>query len=182
MEQDLFQDWMGTSILYESLSRYTRQELPKLRPRLASRSDLFWRRLLDVFKGKFVNPQPEPECHICVISASNSRNALDTLLLALQTEQTRWLPLYDRSDGLCLTHLRMAIIDFGARYPIAVKYVLEKRLSQLETQTGLLNEYIRKHIWQFRSETKTKEELSAWRQNLAFFTGYPPDSLVKSQK
>ncbi|KPL82081.1 hypothetical protein SE15_13325 [Thermanaerothrix daxensis] len=179
VEQAMFNDWLGTNILYESLSLYVRQELarvlehlPRLeRPR--GRLVRFLRRLRTPRRS----PASPPACPICTTAESSARNALAGLLEALEHQAEDWQPLYRESDGLCLRHLRLAL-TLAETYPQAVRFVLQTRLARLDAQIAAMGEYIRKHAWEYRNEPMSEAEQRAWQENLAFFSGYAPSDLL----
>ena len=178
VEQEMFKDWLGTNILYESLSRLVIGELRRTRDSLSekkppSRQPRWLQRFLQN-KGQ----RPIPKCRLCEVAESAVRQSVDALLEEIEIHPEKWQALYVQSDGLCVNHLRLALQEFSSRHPAALRFVLNRRTETLERQADAMLEYIRKHIWDYRDEPKTEEELRAWRENLAFFSGYTPDSFV----
>jgi hypothetical protein len=186
VEQAMFNDWLGTNILYESLSRYVYQRLaqqplphphPAPQPRPLGR---LWR-WLERLRVRLTSPPAPTACPVCTAAASSARNALAGLLEALEQEAETWQALYRESDGLCLHHLRQAL-TLGVRYPQAVAFVRQTALARLTRQIAAMNEYIRKHAWEHRDEPLSEAEQRAWQENLAFFSGYPPSDFVDTRR
>lgn len=186
VEQAMFNDWLGTNILYESLSRYVYQRLaqqplpsqhPEPRLRLLGRL----RRWLERLRVRLTPPPTPAACPVCTAAESSARNALAGLLEALEQDAETWQALYRESDGLCLHHLRQAL-TLGARYPQAVAFVRQVSLARLTQQMAAMNEYIRKHAWEHRDEPLSEAEQRAWQENLAFFSGYPPSDFVDTRQ
>ena len=161
-EHEMFHDALGTSILYESLSRFVESELAAWLETPPQKS--FWR------KKKTRMPE-RSRCRICEIAEAGERSAILSLMEALESEPELWWERYLASDGLCLAHLYLAVETESGRTPRALRFVVEERLRRLKGESRAMREYIRKHIWDYRDEPKTEEELRAWKKNVSFFTG-----------
>ena len=161
-EHQMFHDALGTSILYESLSRFVISELEGW-IRASEDAPRFWK--------KRPAPPRRSRCRICEIAESGERSALASLMEALETEPEIWNERYLASEGLCLPHLYQAIETESTRTPRALRFVIEERLRRLKDDSRAMQEYIRKHIWDYRDEPKTEEEMRAWRKSVSFFSG-----------
>jgi len=180
VEQEMFGDWLATNILFESLSRHVRNKLPNP-VRLYGESQFIWKRISSMLvRGLDLDPSviSSARCGICESAESSAQYALSALIEGMENQPDKWCPLYKQSDGLCLTHLREALIPHNKQSSTAVNFILERRLEQLDQQTIAMEEYARKFSWDRRQEEKTEEELHAWETNLAFFSGYPSSSFT----
>jgi len=76
---------------------------------------------------------------------------------------------YTASRGLCLPHLRAALrttaLQEDRHLLAATAY---DRVADL---VHLIEEYERKHIWNYRAEPKLAEEQSSWIRAIAFEVG-----------
>jgi hypothetical protein len=59
------------------------------------------------------------------------------------------------------------------KFPAAARLLIQDTLARLTTQEAQMQEYLRKHDWEYRAEGLTPEEQSAWLHTLTFFTGLP---------
>lgn len=176
---------LGTNIIYEHLGRVVAGELKQLRPGTvagavsgAGSGIRKWLQKLGL--AKTAGPlQPRGECPACTAAGNAGRNSLHVLCEEIQRAATADVrDAYLASDGLCLPHLRAAIETQSARFPDAVRLLIDDTVQRLETLSKHMKEYIRKNNWAYRDEKLTEEEDTAWRKTLTLITGYPGESFT----
>ncbi len=179
MEMRAEGDPLGTNLIYEHLSKFTRHSLEGWRAgQRGSILGRWWRRGRNWLRRRPLDallPVERP-CLACVAVAAHEERILAALIEELQRGAQDIVALYRQGDGLCLAHLRRAAALFNGDYPAAVDFLVQdccQRLAQHEVHLG---EYIRKHNWAYRDEALTPEEEDAWRHSLSFYTGYPPEA------
>ncbi|MHB8630951.1 MAG: DUF6062 family protein [Candidatus Limnocylindria bacterium] len=154
VEERMFHDRAGTSILLRAFLREWRRrirELPPATPRRRSRA-----------------PRPGERCRACVAVSEFQALQLETLVDRIDAGDERLRGEYERSDGLCLGHLAVLIEevpDSPARAAILDRSVRDAELLEAE-----LDEYDRKRAWASRDEPKGREQ-SAWRRASLLFAG-----------
>ncbi len=171
MEPALFGDPLGLAIIYEHLIQVILERLERL-PRPQPRF-LKW-----IARSPL---QPAAECALCEIEARNAAYGLQTLFEALEADDERLAPAFQRSDGLCLTHLRQGLAAHAASCPQAARQIVAHTRRHLEAQRRHLSAYIRKHQWQHRHLEITPEEETAWQHALGFFSGLPWTTFAPSE-
>ena len=82
---------------------------------------------------------------------------------------------YVASDGLCLSHLRLALAQAAQTNPEVARLLTDTAAVKLETLSTDLSEYTRKHAWQYRHEPKLENEQSSPRRASRFFGGWDGD-------
>jgi hypothetical protein len=172
-------DPIGAVIAYEQLSGVTHQELEKWRVKeIASPfSTRFFRRLWRSISRQVIEVlKPGQPCPICLAIEEHVDRTLAALMEELARKTEDISRLYLAGDGLCLPHLRQALMRFSRAFPFAADLLVQDEIGRLEKQKSQMGEYIRKHNWSYRDEAVSVEEERAWRKTLSFFSGYPPDS------
>lgn len=111
----------------------------------------------------------QERCRVCVIIDQSEETYLIWLINGcLEPEFQEW---YNVSDGLCLPHLRQALVMAGPSQPVAARFLAQVGHDKLAQWIGRLREYLRKHNWQYHEETMLPEERSSWIRIVAFFAG-----------
>jgi len=177
---------MGMNILYESLASFVKKEIVEY-PIPRKRSNPLRLVLLHLLPGRFSmdtpkNLTPKSTCRVCQIADDSAFLGLETLMQCLLDPEEKVYTLYPKSDGICLTHLRMALQEFTVRYPSAGLILKEHAVNHLQHWEQAMGEYVRKQAWQNRHETITDEENQALQHALAFFTGYSPEIFTANGK
>ncbi len=167
----IFTGQLGVAIIYEDLFGDQIEQLQALRQALRPQSA--WERL----KGLFVQPQAFPflawrhkksPCHICSHGSFNEASYLKTLLDFLA--ELEFARNFERSFGLCLPHLILAV-EQDRDHPY-LGILLDLEVKKLKDLRGELKEFIRKHDYRFASEPMG-EEGTSWRRAIELFTGKP---------
>jgi hypothetical protein len=197
VEQERWQDGMGTGAIYEDLTGRVLATLSEYLDRSVTSSRTSPARLivrwlrLEGF-DRWLKCRPRIGCRQSGRSAQASRvkvllarlSALGRCRLCETVEQSEkanlgWLvshltdpafqSLYAASDGLCLAHLRSPLV-FAEEDDTACHLV---RLSadKLGPLLSDLKEYGRKHSWTHRDEPKYPWEQASWIRAVAFFSG-----------
>ena len=112
---------------------------------------------------------PLGRCRVCEMVEHSEKANLGYLVSHLGDPAFR--SLYAVSDGLCLAHLRGALVraDEGETARRLVTLTTEK----LGPLLSDLREYGRKHSWTHRDEPKHPWEQASWIRAVAFFAGEP---------
>jgi hypothetical protein len=175
---------LGTNIIYEHLGRVIAGELRSLRPGSAANTIGGLRRGMQQFFARFGLASknggplhPRGECPACTAGNNGGFNSLHVLCEEIP-KQGEVQKVYLESDGLCLRHLRDAIVLHSNSFPQAVQLLIDDSVQRLERQSKDMKEYIRKSNWAYRDEKLSEEEDTAWRKTLSFFTGYSGDSFI----
>ena len=171
-------DPVGTNLVYEQLTKVARRNLALWQPDTVGFSwwnhlRAAWQRLRGRPLGPLAAARP---CPACLAIETHAERALSALVEELQRGAPDIVDLYRQGDGLCLAHLREALMRYSRDYPQGTRFLQQDRLARLAQQEVDLGQYIRKHNWAYRDEVLTEAEERAWRLSLAFFSGYPPDS------
>lgn len=180
---------LGTNILYEHLGRVTANELKTIHPH--SRRNIFapvlqWlSQWIDpaVFQRTQPVLTPKGKCPACKVAHQAASNSVHLLCEEVQRTVTAGgnadiHTAYLASDGLCLSHLRLAIETQSEHFPKAVLFLRDDAVHRLEQQSRDMKEYIRKNNWTYRDEKLTEAEDLAWRKTLGFFTGIPGETFT----
>lgn len=176
IEMDTYGDAMGFNIIYEQLAHYVQQRLTDEAARnelSPSRMNLFQRVQRRQPKRSSRALQPQASCRVCQIAGFTAEQGLKVLLEEIEAHNSQILDLYADSDGLCMNHLKMALESAPLPAQSVLPFLLEDALNRLERCRLLMDEYIRKHSWEFRHEAFTPEEEVAWKKVFSFFTGLP---------
>lgn len=168
---------LGVNIIYEHLGRLVSRDLGRLRRPYGLPGGV----LAQV--KRWVGRQPardrdrvlpaRGECPGCKGVSESESNYLTTLFEVLEQDNSGLAEIYRLSDGICFNHLRTGLAEAGARYSRAGAWLIEDARARLERQSADMLEYIRKNHWQYRDETISPDEATAWRKTLTFFTGLP---------
>jgi hypothetical protein len=180
-------DGLGVGIIYEDLTERVLQSLYQYQAsnspsRISKRKALRQRLEHMGWFGRWLAQQlvrevpvesllqqisPVDSCPACRIIEALEDNYLHSLVRQATVPEFRsW---YAASDGLCLPHLRRALAY--TKDEEVVRFLVEeaaRRLGQLRVH---LQEYVRKHAWDNRHESKTSLEQSSWIRAVAFFAG-----------
>lgn len=161
----------GVAIIYEDLLGDQIEQLRALRKVLRPRSA--WERL----KGLFIKHELLPflawrrkksPCPICHHGSFQEGRYLRTLLDFLP--EPEFARDFERSFGLCLPHLALAVERERDHPHLGI--LLELELKKLETLKGELKEFIRKFDYRFAHEPRGEEGTSWWRA-IELFVGKP---------
>jgi hypothetical protein len=106
-------------------------------------------------------------CPICAAEAAALDHSLADLLRRLAQPDFR--QNYELARGLCLPHLRAAIVRSSRLEDLL--FLTTTASYRLEQLIHWLQEYDRKHIWNYRNEPKLPEEQAAWIRAVAFEAG-----------
>ena len=186
LEATHWQDGLGMGIIYEDLLKRTRAGLDAYieerrsrqaqEPRWRQRLRIFWHRLFGgAHSTSFpVGMAPSAPCRVCTIGAENETTHLIWLVKHIKDQE--FSRLYARSDGLCLPHLRRALHLAEETAPEAAVLLAEDARKRTDILLAHLQEYIRKHGWQHRHETKRAQEEESWIRAVAFYAGENPPS------
>ncbi len=153
---------LGLNYVYEQLSRIVAEELTQ--PAMIKRPSLLRKRT-----------ESFPPCPFCELADESARNYLNALFEELEKETSPTRATYAQSNGICYSHLRGGLEEFGGSFPHAAAFLVEGTKDRLLTGSTRMKEYIRKHNWYYRDEKISPEEATAWRTALAFFTGLPEE-------
>jgi len=110
--------------------------------------------------------EPRALCPACRVEHEVEESYLASLGRLLPKPDFR--ALYATSRGLCLPHLRKTLALVGAEERLFLAETTRAKLAALLHQ---VQEYNRKHIWDFRAEPKWPEEQIAWIRTIAFEVG-----------
>lgn len=161
----------GVAIIYEDLLSDQIEQLQVLRKVLRPRSA--WERL----KGLFIKHERLPflawrhrksPCPICRHGSFQEASYLRTLLDSLN--EPEFARGFERSFGLCLPHLALAV-ERERDHP-NLGTPLELALKRLEALKGELKEFIQKFDYRFAHEPMGEEGTSWWRA-IELFVGKP---------
>ncbi len=186
-------DGLGTGIMVEDLTGRILRELEialgDLEQKVARPSppawQRWWRHLSQWWRHRLARSArasanngppglwPRGRCRVCELSENSEATYLEWLVRGcLQPDFQEW---YRASDGLCLPHLRRALALAGPKRTQAALFLARVAHEKLTRLDGELQEYIRKHAWEFRHEPKLPSEQSAWIRAVAFFAGEMPE-------
>jgi hypothetical protein len=108
-----------------------------------------------------------PDCPICRSEAMVQEQHLAHFLKRLEDADLR--QRYATSCGLCLPHLRAALQTAARREDrLFLAMTARDRVADL---VHLVEEYERKHIWNYRDEPKLAQEQNSWIRAVAFEVG-----------
>ncbi len=195
MEEAVWADGLGTGIIYEDLTgralagleSYVEEQEKRVSRRRAQSG--WWRRWVARFStwwGQwFPRPIthsyqklpsgliPQARCRVCEMSELSEISYLSWLVRGCaEAEFRQW---YQASDGLCLPHLRRALAMAEEEEPEAALFLARTSHDKVARLRADLQEYVRKHAWEFRDEPKLPGEQSSWVRAVAFFAGEWPE-------
>lgn len=157
------QEAVGLSILTESLMRHLQQKLIEASAVLGARKQ--WQTGRERRRKAMVGLAPQVACMVCESSVAHVDRLLDSLLKSGASQPFR--DRYDRSDGLCVAHLTLAVGAPSGRDPTWLLAAEQARLGRLQAD---LAEFLRKQDYRFTHEPPGPER-DAWRGALAKLFG-----------
>lgn len=179
LEARRYGDGLGNAILYEDLLQRVISALEALAREAAGSPPPFYRRLARSFRPGSSSDTEDPDrlpglqgrqrCRVCRLGQETAQAYAEWLIEGLEETDVR--ARYETSDGLCLPHLRMALVRAQDRAPGVFVWLATDANRRLQRLLGNLREYIRKHDWNYRDETMSPEERRAWIRAVAFFAG-----------
>ncbi|MBN1303510.1 MAG: hypothetical protein JXA13_03670 [Anaerolineales bacterium] len=180
IETENYGEALGTTILYEHLSREIIKQIKDWKP--TTRQSAALRNWLDTISNclglkRKVTRNTSETCRVCEIGEDAVYYAIPTFLNEYTRNPEEWQTGYKASDGLCLFHLRMIMDDFAVDYPEAARLLHEDALSRLEYRIPIMKSYITKHSYD-KTDPLTQEERQTWKQTLTFFTGFSPETFI----
>lgn len=113
---------------------------------------------------------PAQRCRVCQIAEESE--ASDTALLVQRLSGPEFRAAYAASDGLCLPHLRRALLC--AEDEETARFLAQSAADRLAPLRADLQEYTRKHSWERRGDPRQPWEQASWIRAVAFFAGEPP--------
>jgi len=175
MEVAAWETPLGNGILYEGLTKAVSCRLQETRSLAEKQSRRGWaRRLLARLVGRGKRSErlerpltPEEICRICKVGQESVRLHAETLLEMLAYPE--YQALYERSQGVCLPHLRL-LCQVAQPGP-GLQYLLQQSARRLESLETDLSEYLRKQSYQYHHEPVSEGERTAIARALAFFGG-----------
>ncbi|GAP06856.1 hypothetical protein ATHL_01720 [Anaerolinea thermolimosa] len=170
---------LGVNIIYSLLAKIVSQDLKKVRsqPQAQTRFSKVLRKWGEKFFQRKISIilQPQQRCPVCEMVEQSGRNILSILFEVIEAKDQKLIEAYQRSNGICLQHLRIGLENYMVRYPKSADFLIQDTINRLDTQQRQMLEYIRKHNWAYRDEKLTPQERIAWLRTLTFFTGYPAE-------
>lgn len=193
MEQQVWGGGLGTGIVYEDLGQHVQASLQEyvavtgerlgqqprgwwsaMRTRLG---EAMWRWVRQSGWGHFFGSEerpplplglePQQECRLCRLIWETEETDLRWLIDNCADEAFR--KAYQASAGLCLSHLRKAMImDEDGEAALFLAQTAQEKLGVL---LGDLGEYLRKFNYQYSHEPKTEAQKASWRRMVAFLVG-----------
>jgi hypothetical protein len=151
---------LGTAQIYRDVLRVTfddlRQQSFRGRPLGQRVSGMLGRGRAE--KGAGLD-QPSGPCPACDIMVETGMRLRQTLLAGLANDDYR--EAYEASEGLCLVHLRPALLE--ADRPEVFDVLQKRAIATRDTLLAHLDETIRKHDYRFRHEPAGDEKGSPAR-------------------
>ncbi len=164
LEQEAFGDHLGSAILYQDLVARLSAHLGRRNPE--------GRRAARRVAGHRRHPYiPESPCPACEQGEATEQRAVGWLVAACADEGFR--EAYRASEGLCYRHLLQAL-ELASRTTEdkVAHFLAAEAAARLETLSGDLEGYIRKHVWQYRNEPMEDRESRAPARAARFFGGF----------
>lgn len=180
-EVDMFGDGLGVSIIYEHLTRLIMDglsgfeaSLPMSAPERPSWWQRAWLRLRAAMRRTPSSPRldglaPHEECRVCFYANRTEQNNIEWLTQGCADDDFR--SKYIASDGLCLAHLRQALAHAAQTQPDVARFLASDAARRLAALVTDLDEYGRKHAWQYRHEVMTENERQSPYRASQFFGG-----------
>ncbi len=168
---------LGNAILYEHLSGVVQERLAAYTRRMGWLRQPWWRRFLRTIWPRSWQRlaaselQPETPCRVCQIGEQSAQTYLAWLLRGLSGPEDVIHTEYAASDGLCLAHLRQGLAAADRQVEKGAQFLVETTLQRLGALRRDLGEFERKNAWDYRHETKTETEKTAWLRALMLFGG-----------
>lgn len=181
MERDELGMILGNSIIYESLTHLALLAIRDIHSFVSGRNAK--RRWLDGFLGGLRSQwasvrrplTPSRRCRVCELRDETARHYSEVLVGMLSYPEFQGL--YERSDGVCLPHLRIMLQVADPTANVGLEYLLRVTEERLERLTTDLRELGRKYSAQYRHESLSQEEALSVERAIAFFTGSALHSL-----
>jgi hypothetical protein len=132
----------------------------------------WWRRALGFLRrraaphARITALEPRALCLVCRVEREAEAGYLADLARLLARADFR--ARYTESRGMCLPHLRQMFASVDAETRL---FLAETTRTKIATLLHHIQEYNRKHIWDFRAEPKLPEEQDAWIRAIAFQVG-----------
>lgn len=170
---------LGVNMIYSLLAKIVSQDLKKTKSQLQSQARVSG--ALKKWAGRIFQRknhpvlQPQQPCPVCEMVKQSGKNILSILFEVIEASDPKLTEAYQRSDGICLQHLRLGLEIYAYRHPQAADFLIKDTINRLDTQQAQMLEYIRKHNWAYREEKLTPQERMAWLRTLTFFTGLPAE-------
>ena len=168
---------LGVNLIYESVVKKTLREMQGIKPgRKSGGGFLDWLRKLGLPLPQRVKPgvlTPKVACPACTTSTQTGLNTLSTLFEQIEARDENFIAIYQQSDGVCFSHLRLGLTQLLDDQPQAAAFLIEDTRQRLTAHQAGMLEYIRKHNWAYKHEQMSEEEKLAWIKTLTFFTGHP---------
>jgi hypothetical protein len=170
---------LGVNIIYELLAKNVVQDLQNIEKIEHKRRGIrAYLKKCRIYSNHFHKPmilKPDGQCPICDVMDKSGINILSTLFELLIVQNEKMIEVYCRSNGLCLSHLRIGLMAFMEEFPYAADLLIKDAIGRLDAQRVQMREYLRKHNWAYREEQLMPEERVAWLRTLTFFTGLPEE-------
>ncbi|MFN3422310.1 MAG: DUF6062 family protein [Armatimonadota bacterium] len=115
--------------------------------------------------------RPQEICPLCEHAETWEQDALAALLQALTNPQTRGSAqqLYAETGGLCLPHLRRALLM--TEESAVTTFLLQDADTRLQRLHDDLEEFCRKHDYRFHDEPMSESERHSWVRAIEAFVG-----------
>lgn len=133
----------------------------------------WWRRALGRWLGRRTESharvaalESRALCPVCRMEQQTEADYVADLARLLARADLR--ALYAESRGVCLPHFRQLCVRVDAETCL---FLAETARAKLQTLLHNVQEYNRKHIWDFRAEPTLPEEQNAWIRAIAFEVG-----------
>jgi hypothetical protein len=172
-------DALGVSIIYHDLVGSLLQGLPEPGQSAEGKSGPFTR-LSGLLKPATENARraiqaltAEATCPACLQQEMFRSTTIDALLQGLEDE--RLSAALEKSDGLCLPHLRAA---FERSNPAQAARLLAILRPKLQSLRGELAEFIRKNDYRYVGEP-IGDERDAWQRAVGLVVGKKPGLKIK---
>jgi len=186
IESSQWHDGMGTATVYESFLRLAYKEVaayrkqakwPAVKPPDQTST---WQRLrAGIRRFFFITKEkkqpitrlvPTAPCPACELGDRIEERYLRWLVRDLLKEETL-RQAYETSDGLCLPHLQQALYWAKRENPAVGDLLLAKSEHDLGQRLAEIQEYLRKHSYQYHEETISTVEEKAWIRVIAWLVG-----------
>jgi hypothetical protein len=181
MERDKYGDAVGNAIIYENLVKVALKPLAEYQKKYQSRPnrlrDRFTRWLKKVLgQPGEVNQDPyrpfmRSTCRVCQTGENGEKNYLEWLLAGLSEPEPVLRETYLQSDGLCLRHLRQALLLQTGAVESGAQFLVDQMIEKLPKLCLDLREYTDKHAWGRHTEAMTPDEGMSWIRAFAFLPG-----------
>ncbi len=170
MSTDVRNSALGIGLIYQGLLGQVRAWLSVTHRELSgSRIVRGWRRLFRRAEpvGLVQARANRARCPLCTALASAEDGYLHTLLDYIEDAELD--RAYDRSDGLCLQHLTLALGHYAGHHGAAP--LVARTLRKLDRLARDLREFIDKHDYR-KQAPFTPEEAASWTAALTFLVGW----------